>query len=128
MAEVEAIEESLGDTDERLPIQFHQSKKLICIEYPGYINNISKALVTLGGEKTVGAVLKDPYRRVGVHFRPKDPFSKQVFGNRFEVTDVLMKVTRRRRKKKNGVESSEDVQYECELLGVIDTMVKYVLR
>ena len=36
-------------------------KQLVCIEYPGYVNDISKALKTLGGEAQVNATLTDPF-------------------------------------------------------------------
>lgn len=124
MAGVETIEENLDEIDERLSVSFTQSKRLVCIEYPGCIDNITKALETLGGEKNVDTILKDPFRRVGLRFRPKDPYSKQVFGDRFPVNDVLMKVKRKKRKKKETDQENEDVQYECELLGVVDTLIK----
>lgn len=110
------------EKDERLPLKFtSQMKRLVCIEYPGYIQDVSKALKTLGGEKQVNATLNDPLRRVGMHFRPNDPYCRQNFGDRFPVTDLLMKVKRKKQKK----DGTENIQYECEILGVIDTVVKY---
>ncbi len=121
MAEVHETNEI--SADERLPLKFNtQLKRLVCIEYPGYVNDISKALKTLGGEAQVTATLTDPLRRVGMYFRPNDPYYRQNFGDRFPVTDLLMKVKRKKRMK-NGM---EEVKYECEILGVIDTVVKYV--
>ena len=127
MAEIDKADEMSADemsADERLPLKFNtQMKRLICIEYPGYINDISKALKTLGGEGQINTTLQDPLRRIGMYFRPDDPYCRQNFGDRFPVTDLLMKVKRKKRKK-NGI---EEVKYECEILGVIDTVVKYVL-
>ena len=123
MAEADKANDTAKDKDERLPIKFNtQSHRLVCIEYPGYINDISKALKTLGGERQLNTTLKQPLRRVAMHFRPNDPYSQQTFGDRFPVTDALMKVKRKKRIK-NGI---EEVKYECEILGVIDTVVKYV--
>lgn len=109
--------------DERLPLNFNtQTKRLVCIEYPGYVNDISKALKTLGGEGQINTTIQDPLRRLGLHFRPNDPYCRQSFGDRFPVTDLLMKVKRKKRTR-NG---TEEVKYECEILGVIDTVFKYV--
>ena len=122
MEEASKGDEATSCKDERLPLKFDtQSKRLICIEYPGYINDISKALKTLGGEEQINSTLSEPLRRVGMCFRPNDPYSRQNFGDRFPVTDLLMKVKRKKRMK-NG---TEEVKYECEILGVIDTVVKY---
>ena len=123
MEEASKENEATSCKDERLPLKFNtQSKRLICIEYPGYINDISKALKTLGGEEQINSTLSEPLRRVGMCFRPNDPYSRQNFGDRFPVTDLLMRVKRKKRMK-NGI---EEVKYECEILGVIDTVVKYV--
>ena len=123
MEEISKTNEVPECKDERLPIKFDsQLKRLICIEYPGYVNDISKVLKTFGGEEQINATLSEPLRRLGMHFRPNDPYSRQSFGDRFPVTDLLMKVKRKKRTK-NG---TEEVKYECEILGVIDTVVKYV--
>ena len=121
MAEINKTDEVLAD--ERLPLKFTtQLKRLVCIEYPGYSNDISKVLTTLGGEEQINATLQDSLRRIGLQFRPKDPYCRQSFGDRFPVTDLLMRVKRKKRMK-NGI---EEVKYECEILGVVDTVVKYV--
>lgn len=109
--------------DERLPITFAtQQKCLVCIEFPGYINNISKCLNTLGGETQINSTLKDPLRRLGISFRPNDPYCHQGFGDKYPVTDLLMKVKRKTRK----INGKDEIKYECEILGIIDTVIKYV--
>jgi hypothetical protein len=123
MAEVDKTNEISGGKDERLPLKFDtQLKRLVSIEYPGYIHDISKTLKTLGGEGQLSATLNDSLRRIGINFRPNDPYCRQSFGDRSPATDLLIKVKRKKRKK-NGM---EEVKYECEILGVIDTVVKYV--
>ncbi len=77
-------------------------KQLVCIEYPGYVNDISKALKTLGGEAQVNATLTDPLRRVRMYFQLNDPYYWQSLGDRFLMTDLLMKV-KRKKQMKNGM-------------------------
>lgn len=52
----EKVENSLGQTELNPKFYPDFSRKLVCIEYPGIVQNVDKALQTLGGMATVETV------------------------------------------------------------------------
>ncbi len=67
-------------TDERptLPIG---TRRFLCVEYPGYVKNVEKALDTLGGLKQIRKVYNNQTKFLRVNYRPEDPFSHPLHGD-----------------------------------------------
>ncbi|XP_060119895.1 general transcription factor 3C polypeptide 5-like [Heteronotia binoei] len=106
--------------------QLVRDKRLVCVEYPGVVRNEDKMLQTLGGEEGVSRVYADPNRRLELYFRPKDPYCHPVCANRFPTSSMLLKVRRTtRRKRTEAGESEQDVQFEVEILGIVNTVYKF---
>ncbi|XP_036385454.1 general transcription factor 3C polypeptide 5 [Megalops cyprinoides] len=94
--------------------------KLVCVEYPGFVNNVDKMLETVGGEKGVSKTYADPARRLELNYRPRDPYSHPLCGNRFPSTSLLLRVRRRRRRG-----SGADARVDMEVVGHIGTTYKF---
>ncbi len=61
-----------------------ESPGLVCIEYPGVVENPEKAVRTLGGLDNIGLVLSEPNRRLELRFRSEDVYCKPTCGERHQ--------------------------------------------
>lgn len=101
-----------------LPAHFYS------IEYPGYVKASSVPLATerLGGQSSIDAA----FRRTGgksestleLNFRPDNPFSHPVHGEVVGTNNILLKVVKRRKRRKDG-EIETVGEYTAEAIGVI---------
>ena len=57
---------------------------MVCIEYPGVVENPEKAVRTLGGLDNIGLVLSEPNRRLELRFRSEDVYCKPTCGERHQ--------------------------------------------
>ncbi|XP_056587235.1 general transcription factor 3C polypeptide 5 [Triplophysa dalaica] len=93
---------------------------LVCVEYPGVVNNVDRMLDTIGLEKGVSKTYADSSKRLELLFRPKDPFCHPVYGNRYSSTNLLLRIRRRTRKGNSG-----ETQISMEIVGLIGTTYKF---
>lgn len=111
-------------------------RQLICIDYPCVINNISKALGTLGGERTVTRTYLEPARRLELRFRPDDIYCKPACADRREFCGLLIKIRRRRLAQHKedsqamefegtSLQSTSEIDIKGEVVGVVDTMYHF---
>ncbi|KPP71503.1 hypothetical protein Z043_109588 [Scleropages formosus] len=108
---------SAGDTErspEGTAVLNVSQRRLVCVEYPGVVRHLDRALETLRGEKGVS-------KRLELYYRPRDPYCHPVCGNRYPSTNLLLRVRRRVRKGEGGGEA----QVAMEVLGVIGTTYKF---
>ncbi|KAJ3054727.1 tau 95 subunit of transcription factor TFIIIC [Rhizophlyctis rosea] len=72
------------------------------IEYPGYVRNLDNVFQTLGGKPAIEqsfSRLADTTNALELRYRPSDPFCHPIHGEIVATSNVLLKVTRRRKKK-----------------------------
>ncbi|KAJ2422290.1 tau 95 subunit of transcription factor TFIIIC, partial [Coemansia sp. RSA 2531] len=75
------------------------------IEYPGFVNNVDKAILTLGGSERVSRHATsgiDERGPVQLRYRYNDPISHPINGQKFETENLLIKVTKRTRRLKSA--------------------------
>ncbi|XP_060083359.1 general transcription factor 3C polypeptide 5-like [Ylistrum balloti] len=101
-------------------VSFVKDVKLVSIEHPAIVNDVDKALSTLGGCKELSKTFCQTNKRIALRWRPQDIYCKSVYGERYPTTNLLMKVKRRWRKDK-----PEESQYKIQVLGVIDITYKF---
>ncbi|XP_013788268.1 general transcription factor 3C polypeptide 5-like [Limulus polyphemus] len=105
------------------------AKKLIGVEYPGIVKNVEKMLYSLGGEKSLSKVYSEPSRRLELRYRPNDIYCKCGHGDRFNTTNLLMKVVRKKVKRavdENSLsESSDCYTYRVDIIGIVDTTYRF---
>lgn len=75
-------------------------QKLVCVEYPGLVQNPEAMIETLGGKSALAKAFGDTSRRLELRFRPQDIFSKPTCSERSNSTALLVKVTRFKRNRK----------------------------
>lgn len=97
-----------------------RGNRLVCVEYPAVIQNLQRALQSLGGERAVSKTYTHPNRRLELRLRPEDPFCHCLCGNRLDSGNLLLRVRRRVRKS-----DPSDVKIQMEILGVIGTTYKF---
>ncbi|KAF2352032.1 Transcription factor IIIC subunit 5 [Trinorchestia longiramus] len=72
----------------------------VCVEYPGHVTSVDDMLETLGGLDMISHVYSDVNRRLELRFRPSDSYCKPACATRASATGLLVRVTRRVKKKK----------------------------
>ncbi|XP_052788655.1 general transcription factor 3C polypeptide 5-like [Mya arenaria] len=107
------------DKNNRIDILYNGSRRFLCVEHPALIQNHDKALQTLGGIETLQQIFSDSQKRLPLLWRPDNIYCKPAYGDRFSVSNLLMKVTKRRRKS----DGRED--YKVEFCGHIDTSYRF---
>ena len=71
-------------------------REAVCIEYPGYIRSFEAALATLGGTAKVAQTFQgQKHRPLSLHFRPDDPLSHPLDGERQELSGCLLRFSRK---------------------------------
>ncbi|KAI7864580.1 RNA polymerase III transcription factor IIIC subunit-domain-containing protein [Spinellus fusiger] len=107
-------------TEEKAPRLFFKDNKFLSIEYPGYINNVQRAINTLGGEKAIASsfVKSIPLE---LRFRPKDALSHPINGDIIPCTRLVLKVTRRVKKGS----PKEDATIVPEIIGSISKTCRF---
>ncbi|GFR03528.1 general transcription factor 3C polypeptide 5 [Trichonephila clavata] len=107
----------------------YNPKPLIAVEYPGTVLNVDNMSKTLGGNQEMFTIFKNSTKRLELKFRPDDPFCKCIHGDRFNTTNLVMKVIKKtKRKSKNcelPPESKPEVKFKIEFLGVANTTYKF---
>lgn len=108
------------------------------VEYPGPIGptptSLNKALKTLGKEEDWNQVFNKTRANLELNFRPEDHWAHPVPGDRTTTHRVLLKVTRRRRRRpRQAVDGAapetsgerEEGVYKIELPGTVKQTVRY---
>ncbi|GBC00423.1 hypothetical protein RclHR1_03850021 [Rhizophagus clarus] len=102
-------------------------KQIFVIEYPGYVKNINRVLHTLGGEKGLKKAINEDLMEL--RFRPDDPFCHPINGDVIPTSNLLLKVTRRKKKQNENVNYEEekanlkDVKFD--ILGIISKTCRF---
>ncbi|KAK2506977.1 hypothetical protein MC885_017875 [Smutsia gigantea] len=110
-----------------VPVELRRERRMVCVEYPGVVRDVSKMLPTLGGEEGVSRIYADPTKRLELYFRPKDPYCHPVCANRFSTSSLLLRVRRKTRWQRGlpGSEAQPKVTFDMEILGIISTIYKF---
>ncbi|XP_077003591.1 general transcription factor 3C polypeptide 5 [Tamandua tetradactyla] len=110
-----------------VPVELRQERRMVCVEYPGVVRDVSKMLTTLGGEEGVSRIYTDPTKRLELYFRPKDPYCHPVCANRFSTSSLLLRIRRKTKQRRGvpGAEACSEVTFEMESLGIISTIYKF---
>nr|XP_020026268.1 general transcription factor 3C polypeptide 5 [Castor canadensis]XP_020026270.1 general transcription factor 3C polypeptide 5 [Castor canadensis] len=110
-----------------VPVELRRERRLVCVEYPGVVRDVTKMLHTLGGEEGVSRIYMDPTKRLELYFRPKDPYCHPVCANRFSTSSLLLRIKKRTRRRKGelGAEANPEVTFDMEILGIVSTIYKF---
>ncbi|KAJ9076227.1 tau 95 subunit of transcription factor TFIIIC [Entomophthora muscae] len=98
-------------------------RELFVIEYPGVIKDFDKALASLGGQKTISRL----YNEEGLWElkpRPGNPFSHPIIGHVVNTRNLVLRVTRRVRRRKKTLEEVY-VAMHCTVVGLCNKTVRF---
>ena len=96
------------------------SRKLLFVEYPGYIRNVDTMLETLGGIKKLSETYFKTKCRLPLTYRPEDLNAHTACGDLVPHTGLLIKVKRR---KKAG--TKDGYEYRQEIVGTVRDQYKF---
>ncbi|KAJ3415690.1 tau 95 subunit of transcription factor TFIIIC [Chytridiales sp. JEL 0842] len=99
-----------------------------CIEYPGNVQDAERAIETMGGQKEIERAFAEELRSIELRYRPEDPFSHPITGEVVETADLLLKVTRKRRKRptgSNGTYCEDDYMMKTEVVGMVSKTCRF---
>ena len=102
------------------------------VEFPGYVRpeSVNKAIQHLGGQNAIERAFKRNSTRsesfLELSWRPENPFAHPVSGNVVHSNNILLKVTKRRRKRRNGQNLAEpEGEFTAEAIGVTNKIVRF---
>lgn len=123
----ERVEPLLPAPEHPLP-----STHFYSIEYPGYVESASVplAISNLGGRRHVENAFKHATAKsqslLELNFRPGNPFAHPVSGDIVSTSNVVLKVVKRRRKRRESDASDVPVgEYTAEAVGYIPKTVRF---
>jgi len=104
------------------PLHDLPTEKMLCVEYPGFVKNISKAIETLGGEEAMTVTVKERPESLEVRYDPGNHLSHPVFGVRVKTSNLLLRV--KKKKKKTG---RQDVppEWSAEVIAELDQSYRF---
>jgi len=103
-----------------------ENSGLVCIEYPGVVQNPEKAIKTLGGLRNIGQVVSEPNRRLELRFRPDDIYCKPTCGERHSCPSFVIRVKRKRLKAHlRGKSDKPEYINTTENLGMITSCFRF---
>ncbi|XP_066927657.1 general transcription factor 3C polypeptide 5-like [Clytia hemisphaerica] len=108
------MEVKIEDEIQNDPSRFKKvtTKRLVFIEYPGFIKNVDKMLATLGGEEKISETYRSGKQRLQMTYRPEDLNAHNACADLLPFTGLLLKVRRRRKK------GTDEFEYEQDIVGI----------
>lgn len=101
------------------------------VEFPGNVkeDSIPRAIHHLGGQARLNRAFKRNASKfdslLELNWRPENPFSHPVPGPVVNTDSILVKVTKKRRKRKDGSESEFQGEMVVEAVGVVPKTVRF---
>jgi len=97
------------------------TRQFVCIEYPGYIKNVQKAIETMGGLSAIyqAATRKENPTFLHLKFRFNDPYSHPIFGDRVQTSNLALKVT------KQPTTSNNNNNISSEIVAIVCTTFRF---
>lgn len=115
-------------------------EQFVMIEYPGFVENVDKALDTMGGIDTIEKVFDSQKDRLELKFRKSDPLAHAAYGDRAPKKCLVIRIKRSKATKdesnpsttqststaKQTKDNREDaIQYEANVIATIQTSYKF---
>ncbi|OMH81670.1 General transcription factor 3C polypeptide 5 [Zancudomyces culisetae] len=96
------------------------------VEYPGYVKSVEKAIETMGGcEKIANSVLMKSDDGLELSYDPEDMYLKPLVGDIVYTGNMLLKVTRKVKKYKDGRVEPIDSKWDVENMGIISKTARF---
>jgi len=99
--------------------------ELVCVEYPGVVDDPNNMLDTLGGLETIAQVLEEPNRRMELRFRPDDVFCKPTCGEKHAGSSFLVKVKKKKLKPGREATNKPAEKHTVEVDGAVTDCYRF---
>ncbi|KAJ8970319.1 hypothetical protein NQ317_017555 [Molorchus minor] len=104
---------------------YNYPKKIVRVEYPGFVKNVSKAIETLGGMHGIEMVVADPRNKLELRFHIDNKYNKPCSADRDLSPGILIKIKPDLTESSNTNKSIRDVQYSYEIVGLASLNFKF---
>lgn len=108
------------------------STPVYAVEYPGFVSaaSIPYIIRTLGGQTSLENAFKRSATRedslIELRFKPDNPFSHPIAGNVVPTHNILLKVVKRKRKRRDTSGSNETVgEYKAQAIGLVTKTARF---
>uniref|UniRef100_A0A6B2L250 Transcription factor IIIC subunit 5 HTH domain-containing protein n=1 Tax=Arcella intermedia TaxID=1963864 RepID=A0A6B2L250_9EUKA len=92
------------------------TQNYLCVEYPGFIKNMDRALSTLGGAAAINQAHKENSKFLALNLKPDIVHSHPIYGDKIMTSNMILKVVR-------PLESKLD--YKCEMIGLVNNTYRF---
>ncbi|CAG8481585.1 8635_t:CDS:2 [Dentiscutata erythropus] len=104
------------------------TQQFFAVEYPGNVINTEKALQTLGGQRGLKKAVNEDL--LELRFRPNNPFCHPINGDIIPTANLLLKVTRRRKKvtyhhTRRDSDEESIKGFNFEIMGIISKTCRF---
>lgn len=93
-------------------------KELVCVEFPGTVQNVDKMIDALGGIQVLNDTYNSINARLELRFRPQSTYCHGVFGDRNTTQHLMVKF---KRKTTHYSDGSTEVSITPQIIGYIGT-------
>lgn len=114
--EIDGDEAPLAVVTQQVP-----AAQFAALEYPGYVRNVPRALQTLGGEQAVqAALMAGSGAYLKLNFRPQEPTSHPIFGDKHETSQLLVRISRKKVRR-----GASEQPPKVEIVGRVTTSIRF---
>lgn len=101
-------------------------EEMVMIEYPGFVKNPDKAMLTLGGLESIEKVVGSQKDRLELKFRKSDPFAHPAYGDREPKKCLVMRIRKRKSNNQSSTTSEEySPGFDINIIGRVQTSYKF---
>lgn len=99
-------------------------EQMLMIEYPGFVENIDKSIISMGGIESMEKVFASQKERLELKFRKCDPYSHPAYGDRVPKKCLVLRMTKKSNTADINVESLES-SIKVSVMGKIQTSFRF---
>ena len=126
------VQETPVDRSNEAPERPLPQTQFYSVEYPGYVQDASvpKAVQNLGGKARLDQAFKRMAHKteslIELALHPENPFAHPIPGDVVNTNNLVLKVTKRRRKRREGEPEDAGLgEYKAEIVGVTAKTVRF---
>jgi len=101
------------------------ARSLFCVEHPARVQDVNRAITTLGGLPAVTKAFQDKSKFLALRFRPEDPYSHPLFGDYSLGSSLLLKVTRRKRDPHSSAGKDEQNCFKTDMMATVTALYQF---
>jgi hypothetical protein len=98
------------------PLWRLSKQPMFAVEFPGYVQNVDRALCLLGGQKRLTeCYLNELENLLELWYRPEDPYSHPILGQIVKTNNLLLRIQRKRRRG----DAASPIIHDATMVGIV---------